>query len=80
MFLSDGWKDYRLIDASDGERLERWGDYVLIRPDPQVIWKSERDKSSVEACRRHLPPFVVRRRRVGEKGHPGGMAYSIPRP
>ena len=42
MFLSDGWKDYRLIDASDGERLERWGDYVLIRPDPQVIWKSER--------------------------------------
>lgn len=42
MFLSDGWKDYQLIDASDGERLERWGDYVLIRPDPQVIWKSER--------------------------------------
>ncbi len=33
-----GWKDYELIDASSGERLERWGDYYLVRPDPQVIW------------------------------------------
>ena len=32
------WKDYELIDCSDGERLERWGDIVLIRPDPQIIW------------------------------------------
>ena len=38
MFISDNWKDYELIDASDGERLERWGEYILIRPDPQVIW------------------------------------------
>ena len=36
------WKDYELIDCSDGERLERWGDHILIRPDPQVIWKSEK--------------------------------------
>ena len=36
------WKDYELIDCSDGERLERWGDVVLIRPDPQVIWKTDR--------------------------------------
>ena len=42
MFVSDKWKDYELIDASDGERLERWGKYVLIRPDPQVIWHGER--------------------------------------
>jgi len=34
------WKDYELIDCSDGERLERWGDIVLIRPDPQIIWKT----------------------------------------
>ncbi|MBR5991732.1 MAG: SAM-dependent methyltransferase, partial [Clostridia bacterium] len=34
------WKDYELIDCSDGERLERWGDVILIRPDPQVIWKT----------------------------------------
>ena len=36
------WKDYELIDCSDGERLERWGDIVLIRPDPQIIWHTER--------------------------------------
>ena len=42
MFVSDQWSDYQLLDAEGGERLERWGDYVLIRPDPQVIWQSER--------------------------------------
>lgn len=42
MRSSDFWKDYELIDASDGERLERWGEIILIRPDPQVIWKTER--------------------------------------
>lgn len=36
------WKDYELIDCSNGEKLERWENQVLIRPDPQVIWKSER--------------------------------------
>ncbi|MBQ6381958.1 MAG: class I SAM-dependent methyltransferase [Clostridia bacterium] len=36
------WKDYELLDCSDGERLERWGDKILIRPDPQVIWHSEK--------------------------------------
>ena len=36
------WKDYELIDTSDGERLERWGDVLLIRPDPQIIWKTPR--------------------------------------
>jgi len=40
MRYSDGWKDYELIDTSDGERLERWGDIILIRPDPQIIWNT----------------------------------------
>ena len=40
MRTADGWKDYELIDCSDGERLERWGDIILVRPDPQVIWKT----------------------------------------
>ena len=40
MRIADGWKDYELLDCSDGERLERWGNVVLIRPDPQVIWKT----------------------------------------
>ena len=42
MWTADGWRDYELIDASDGERLERWGRYVLVRPDPQIIWKDAR--------------------------------------
>ena len=42
MWLADKWKDYELIDASDGERLERWGKYILIRPDPQIIWKNKK--------------------------------------
>ena len=36
------WKDYELIDTADGERLERWGDVLLIRPDPQIIWSGEK--------------------------------------
>lgn len=42
MFLADNWIDYKLLDVSDGERLEQWGKYILVRPDPQAIWKSER--------------------------------------
>ena len=42
MRSSEFWKDYELIDSSDGERLERWGNIILIRPDPQVIWHTER--------------------------------------
>ena len=38
MWLADQWKDYEVIDSCDGEKLERWGDYLLVRPDPQVIW------------------------------------------
>ena len=40
MWCSENWNDYELLDASDGERLERWGKYILIRPDPQIIWKN----------------------------------------
>ena len=38
MWLEDQWNDYEVIDCSKGEKLERWGDYLLVRPDPQVIW------------------------------------------
>lgn len=38
MFIASNWSDYALLDAGGGKRLERWGDYVLVRPDPQVIW------------------------------------------
>ncbi len=43
MKIADGWKDYKIIATGDGMKLERWGDVVLLRPDPQVIWRSSRD-------------------------------------
>lgn len=45
MWTAKNWEDYKVIDASDGERLEQWGKYVLVRPDPQVIWKSTKEDS-----------------------------------
>ena len=42
MWIANGWKDYEVIDTSSGEKLERWGDYMLVRPDPQVIWKTDK--------------------------------------
>ncbi len=42
MRISENWRDYELIDCSDGERLERWGNIILIRPDPQIIWHTKR--------------------------------------
>ncbi len=43
MWTTTSWDDYEVLDASEGEKLERWGQYLLIRPDPQVIWKTERN-------------------------------------
>ncbi len=43
MWLADAWKDYEVLDTSGGEKLERWGKYVLVRPDPQVIWNTPKD-------------------------------------
>ena len=43
MWLADAWKDYEVLDTSGGEKLERWGRYVLVRPDPQVIWNTPKD-------------------------------------
>lgn len=42
MWIADNWKDYEVIDCSSGEKLERWGSYLLVRPDPQVIWETPR--------------------------------------
>ncbi|MBR6770600.1 MAG: class I SAM-dependent methyltransferase [Lachnospiraceae bacterium] len=42
MWKADNWKDYEILDTSSGEKLERWGDYLLVRPDPQVIWQTEK--------------------------------------
>ena len=44
MWVSEHWKDYELLDCSGGEKLERWGQYVLRRPDPQAIWQTPKDR------------------------------------
>ena len=43
MWLADQWKDYEVLDTSEGEKLERWGKYLLVRPDPQVIWNTPKE-------------------------------------
>ncbi|MCR5151167.1 MAG: class I SAM-dependent methyltransferase [Clostridiales bacterium] len=45
MRCADNWDDYELIDCSDGERLERWKDIILVRPDPQIVWKTPKTDS-----------------------------------
>ena len=59
MWIADGWKDYKVLDTANGEKLERWGDYILIRPDPQVIWQTEKESQ------RPLSPQHERRRELG---------------
>ncbi|MBR4341453.1 MAG: class I SAM-dependent methyltransferase [Lachnospiraceae bacterium] len=43
MWIADKWKDYEVLDCSGGEKLERWGKYILLRPDPQVIWDTPKE-------------------------------------
>ena len=53
MFIADNWKDYEVIDCSKGEKLERWGDYILVRPDPQVIWDTPRKEKGWHKMNAH---------------------------
>lgn len=53
MRAATNWKDYELLDASDGERLERWGDYLLIRPDPQILWKTPKTHPGWQQAHAH---------------------------
>ena len=52
MFLADQWQDYEVLDTGDGEKLERWGDVILRRPDPQVIWP-KKDKALWKMAQAH---------------------------
>ena len=53
MWIADNWKDYEILDTSDGEKLERWGKYILLRPDPQVIWKSDKKNKNWKSLNGH---------------------------
>lgn len=53
MWLADSWKDYEVIDCSKGEKLERWGNYILVRPDPQVIWDTPRKEKGWHKMNAH---------------------------
>ena len=62
MWIADNWTDYEILDTSRGEKLERWGDYLLVRPDPQVIWDTRAKAAGLEAHERPLPPQQKGRR------------------
>ena len=53
MWIAKDWKDYEVIDTSKGEKLEKWGKYTLLRPDPQVIWDTKRTDKAWENCNAH---------------------------
>ncbi len=54
MYLCDCWRDYEVLDTGDGEKLERWGDAILCRPDPQVIWRKAEPKLWENAQARYI--------------------------
>lgn len=53
MYTSFNWSDYEVLDCANGEKLEKWGDYILIRPDPQVIWSKYLNKSLWKSANAH---------------------------
>lgn len=53
MWVADQWKDYEVIDTSNGEKLERWGKYILLRPDPQVLWNTPKKNPAWKKLNAH---------------------------
>ena len=53
MWISNNWKDYEVIDTSCGEKLERWGNYLLVRPDPQVLWDTPKQNKGWKKMNGH---------------------------
>ena len=60
MWKAENWKDYEVLDTGNGEKLERWGDYLLVRPDPQVIWNSPRRHPGRLKNSHSPPPLLLR--------------------
>ena len=53
MKLAKDWKDFEVIATGDGEKLEKWGNYVLLRPDPQVIWHNKQNLANYDKLDAH---------------------------
>ena len=53
MITASNWTDYEILDTSCGEKLERWGSYLLIRPDPQVVWQTDKKDPGWRRCNAH---------------------------
>lgn len=53
MWIAENWKDYEVIDTSNGEKLERWGKYILLRPDPQVLWDTPKNNPAWKRLNAH---------------------------
>lgn len=53
MWIAKNWKDYEVIDTSKGEKLERWGKYILLRPDPQVLWNTPKKNPNWKRLNAH---------------------------
>lgn len=76
MWIADNWKDYEVIDCSKGEKLERWGDYILVRPDPQVIWDTPKTDKGWKSRNGHYH----RSKKAAVNGNfqsPGAVADSL---
>ena len=65
MRIAENWKDYKIIDTSSGDKLESWGGKVLVRPDPQIIWKSQ----SVLTCGQRQTAYITVPQRAAANGN-----------
>ena len=77
MWIADNWTDYEILDTSRGEKLERWGDYLLVRPDPQVIWDTERKLPGWKRMNGHYHRSKKGRRRVGVLRPAGAVDHPV---
>ena len=69
MNIANDWKDYKILDMADGQKLEKWGDVILSRPDPQIIWK---DKTYPEKWKIIEAKQVVEHGNIRKRFHSSG--------
>ena len=77
MRIAPDWKDYSVIATGDGEKLERWGKYVLLRPDPQVIWRASKPLRSYKGIDAVLFPFHKANQFIGMSPLPTFMCNDV---